>query len=245
MRTDFPRVVEKHAAQRPEQRAFIFAGETISYAELDAQVNRVANSLLAMGLNRGDHIATVLPQSPAFVTTYLAAGKTGLVVVPLDPRLKVVDWMPMVLHWPRARSARSGYAERASCVPTWMRPTMKEPSPVSGCEPVTWDSWMMRVICTSQGGARVRRSGAGCGTDCRGAGDLLPGRTRRLQEARKDHRGNGPAKVTDRQDCQASVARYRRPLLRLRREGMVSAGTCHRQVNARSFLPHRPVRPRS
>lgn len=49
MRTDFPRVVEEHAAQRPEQPAFIFAGETISYAALDAQVNRVANSLLAMG----------------------------------------------------------------------------------------------------------------------------------------------------------------------------------------------------
>lgn len=91
MRPDFPRVVEQHAAQRPDRPAFLSAGTRISYAALDAQVNRVANSLLAMGLARGDHIATVLPQSPAFVTTYLAAGKTGLVVVPLDPRLKTVE----------------------------------------------------------------------------------------------------------------------------------------------------------
>jgi len=34
------------------------------------------------------YLITLLPQSPAFSTVFMAAGKIGMVVVPLDPRFK-------------------------------------------------------------------------------------------------------------------------------------------------------------
>lgn len=84
----FPQVVEAHADKIPDHPAYIFLDQTITYKNFDEQINRVANSFLAMGLKPGHRIATLLPQSPAFATVFMAAGKTGMVVVPLDPRFK-------------------------------------------------------------------------------------------------------------------------------------------------------------
>lgn len=84
----FPKVIEQHAKNMPDQVAYIFFDQPVTYSEFNRQIDQVAGALLDMGMRPGDKIATLLPQSPAFSTIFMAAGKIGLVVVPLDPRFK-------------------------------------------------------------------------------------------------------------------------------------------------------------
>src|SRR5699024_1640671 len=55
------------------------------------EVNKMSHAFIQLGLTRGDKIATVLPQSPAFMNVFMAAGNIGLVVVPLDPKLTTTE----------------------------------------------------------------------------------------------------------------------------------------------------------
>ena len=59
------------------------APRTITFAELHAEVNRLANALRAMGLNPGDRVAMCMPMVPEIVTILYACFKLGLVVVPI------------------------------------------------------------------------------------------------------------------------------------------------------------------
>ncbi len=92
---NFAEVVREHARKMPEHPAYIFMGQTITYQQFDESINRVANSFLNLGLKKGDKVATILPQSPAFITVYLAAAVLGLVVVPLDPRFKAAEMITL------------------------------------------------------------------------------------------------------------------------------------------------------
>ncbi len=88
MRGPFSKIIEKHAQEIPDQPAYIFFDQPTTWAQFNEQIDRVVGSLMALGLKKGDKIATLLPQSPAFSTMYMAAAKLGLVVIPLDPRFK-------------------------------------------------------------------------------------------------------------------------------------------------------------
>jgi len=82
----FSKLVEEHAAARPDSIAYIFMDQEITYKQFNEMINRVANSMIDLGIRPGDKIATILPQSPAFPTLFMAAATMGLVVIPLDPR---------------------------------------------------------------------------------------------------------------------------------------------------------------
>jgi len=59
----------------------------MSAAESTAAQRRAAGSLMAAGLAPGDRIVLSLPGSPAYLSAVLGAARTGVVPVPLDPRL--------------------------------------------------------------------------------------------------------------------------------------------------------------
>jgi len=64
-------------------RPAIVAGErVITYGELQTQVNRLANGLVAHGLDRGDRVLLRMPNVPEFILTWLACQKIGLVLKP-------------------------------------------------------------------------------------------------------------------------------------------------------------------
>lgn len=58
-----------------------------TYAELDAEVNRHAHGLQALGVGRGDVVAAFLYNTPAFVFTLLAVARLGAVFNPINYRL--------------------------------------------------------------------------------------------------------------------------------------------------------------
>lgn len=63
----------------PGQRA-----QRCSYAQLDAQANRLANALVRLGVQRGDRIAIVMPQRVETAAAHIAAYRVGAVAMPLS-----------------------------------------------------------------------------------------------------------------------------------------------------------------
>jgi acetyl-CoA synthetase len=59
------------------------ATRTIGFAELAAQVNRLANGMRAAGLREGDRVALVMPMVPEIVTILYACFKLGVIAVPI------------------------------------------------------------------------------------------------------------------------------------------------------------------
>ena len=69
-----------------------------TYAELDAQANRVANLLLSLGAGPGAKVLWCGPNSPQVVAVISAAQKIGAVAVPLNYRLTPEDACYVINH---------------------------------------------------------------------------------------------------------------------------------------------------
>ncbi len=59
-------------------------GETLSYARLDAEANRLANALAAEGVRRGDRVALLLPQCPETAIAQMGIMRMGAIAMPLS-----------------------------------------------------------------------------------------------------------------------------------------------------------------
>ena len=73
------------ARLHPNRPALQQGGGSISYAELDARANRLANWLQAQGCEPGDLIGVLARRENAFAVAVLACWKVGAAYVPLDP----------------------------------------------------------------------------------------------------------------------------------------------------------------
>jgi acyl-CoA synthetase (AMP-forming)/AMP-acid ligase II len=59
-------------------------GVRLSYRQLDELADRLASSLLALGVRKGTHVAVMLPNISAFPVTWIAIGRIGAVMVPVN-----------------------------------------------------------------------------------------------------------------------------------------------------------------
>ncbi|WUX23604.1 amino acid adenylation domain-containing protein [Streptomyces sp. NBC_01438] len=71
-------------ARTPDAVALVFGGRSLSYAELDARVNRLARLLLARGAGPEKVVALALPRSIEMVAALFAVLRTGAAYLPLD-----------------------------------------------------------------------------------------------------------------------------------------------------------------
>jgi long-chain acyl-CoA synthetase len=65
--------------------ALTFYGRTLTYRQLDGEVNRLANALRSLGVDKGKRVMILLPSTPQFVIAYYAVLKAGGVVVSTSP----------------------------------------------------------------------------------------------------------------------------------------------------------------
>jgi acetyl-CoA synthetase len=72
------------AARRVAIRAHGTGGATLSYAQLQQQANRMSNLLVALGVQRGDRVAIVMPQRFETAIAYMAVFQLGAVAMPLS-----------------------------------------------------------------------------------------------------------------------------------------------------------------
>src|SRR3546814_6665889 len=62
-------------------------GQTISYAELDAEANRLSHLFRAAGLQQGDHVALCMENHPRFLSVMWGAHYAGLYYTAMSSRL--------------------------------------------------------------------------------------------------------------------------------------------------------------
>jgi fatty-acyl-CoA synthase len=77
----------RRARKTPHRVAVVYEGREWTYRELHERVTRLAHALRGLGVRRGDRVAYLGPNHPAYLETLFAAGVTGAVFVPLNPRL--------------------------------------------------------------------------------------------------------------------------------------------------------------
>jgi long-chain acyl-CoA synthetase len=78
----------ENARRRPDHPVILSAGRTVTFGELDADVNRFANVLADLGVRRGHKVILMLPNVPEFAVCYYGIIKLGAVVVPTNVMYK-------------------------------------------------------------------------------------------------------------------------------------------------------------
>ncbi|RZL23036.1 MAG: long-chain fatty acid--CoA ligase [Rhodococcus sp. (in: high G+C Gram-positive bacteria)] len=81
-------LLEDSARRYPDRDAVVHDTEHLTYADLNARANQVANLLTDHGITPGDKVALSLPNISWFPALYYGILKAGAVVVPLNILLK-------------------------------------------------------------------------------------------------------------------------------------------------------------
>ena len=69
----------------PDSIAYIYGDTSVTYKELNQQVDRMAAGLSARGIQKGDGVALLLGNSPEFLIAYYGILRLGAFVVPMNP----------------------------------------------------------------------------------------------------------------------------------------------------------------
>ena len=76
--------LEDSARRYPGRDALVLGDVRLTYAQVDAMANQVANLLVDLGVGRGDRVALTCPNLPYFPVIYYGILEAGGVVVPLN-----------------------------------------------------------------------------------------------------------------------------------------------------------------
>jgi crotonobetaine/carnitine-CoA ligase len=84
----YGKIFEDKATMNAEKVALITDHEQMTYAQLDARVNRLGNAFEALGIQKDDKVCVMLPNIPEFLYVWWGNAKLGGVTVPLNTALK-------------------------------------------------------------------------------------------------------------------------------------------------------------
>ena len=80
--------LQDSALRLPEKNAIVCDGQRLTYFQIDAMANRLANAMIKHGVSRGDRVAIFLPNSIATVVGIFATLKAGGVFVVVNSTTK-------------------------------------------------------------------------------------------------------------------------------------------------------------
>lgn len=90
--------IEKYASENPGKIYLYFKDEEIRFKEFNDNINKRANYLLDLGIERGDRVALYLPNCPEFLYTWLACTKIGAAIVPINTAYKAEETKYVLNH---------------------------------------------------------------------------------------------------------------------------------------------------
>ena len=85
---DLPREM---ARKFPQREALVFAERRYTFTELACEVDRAAKALMALGVERGDHVALWLNNCPEWLFLMFGMAQVGAVQVPINTRFRTQD----------------------------------------------------------------------------------------------------------------------------------------------------------
>jgi amino acid adenylation domain-containing protein len=130
---------ERQAAAAPKAIAIECEGESLTYAELDARVNKLARYLASSGILPGEIVGVYMERSVELVVSLLAVWKAGATYIPLDPtfpmeRLKMVFedlTQPTILTQSRLANDLPAANTRILCIDErWAVIDIEDPEPL-------------------------------------------------------------------------------------------------------------------
>jgi len=91
--TDFLNIA---SAICPERNCIVFEGKRWTYAQTSERVNKLANALAELGVEKGDRIGMLHVNCNQYIETYYATAKLGAIFVPLNFRAKTEELRYMI-----------------------------------------------------------------------------------------------------------------------------------------------------
>lgn len=88
----------EHAVTFPDREAVVFRDRRMSYLDLDREVDRYADALSAMGVQRGDRVAMLCTPRPEFLLSLLASMRVGSIWVGLNPKYRLREIRHVLAH---------------------------------------------------------------------------------------------------------------------------------------------------
>ena len=83
--------IRSNVRKHPDTAALVCNDLRRTWKEVWERTNQLGNSLLELGLNRGDRVAMVMKNGVEFSETFIATAKAGLIKVPMNYNLKEVE----------------------------------------------------------------------------------------------------------------------------------------------------------
>lgn len=81
----------RRAIIQPDDVALEFEGVTKTFAAFSRRVSRLANALIAAGVDRGDRVAVASFNHPSVLELFFATALIGAIWVPINPRLRTPE----------------------------------------------------------------------------------------------------------------------------------------------------------
>lgn len=100
-------LLRDRARRFPEREFLRFGPESLTFAGADERSGRLALALRALGVERGDRVAVMLPNGLEFPLVWLALAELGAVIVPINTQARARD-LAFVLRDSGARLAVGG-----------------------------------------------------------------------------------------------------------------------------------------
>ena len=79
--------LRRSAYMFPEKTAVVYGGRRYSYSELEERVDRLSSRLRDAGLQKGDRVAFLCPNTPPMLEAHFAVPAARLVLVAINTRL--------------------------------------------------------------------------------------------------------------------------------------------------------------
>ncbi len=91
-------LIEHNARTHPEKIYLSFEDHKISYREFNDNINRVANGLINLGIQKGDRVCLMQFNSPEFLYSWFAVNKIGAIMIPINTGFKEEELRYILNH---------------------------------------------------------------------------------------------------------------------------------------------------
>ena len=82
----------------PDKTAIVDGERRINYSEFQERANKLGHALLSLGIEPGDRVCVLSPNSHFFLEAYYGVTQIGAILVPLNYRLTAADHEYIINH---------------------------------------------------------------------------------------------------------------------------------------------------